>query len=58
MGRRPNSATKILNIRFPKEIIDWLDSLVEKKVYSSRSEAIRDFLREFVLSTGGEEAEQ
>ncbi|MEM0230905.1 MAG: ribbon-helix-helix domain-containing protein [Candidatus Woesearchaeota archaeon] len=58
MGRQQNKETKVLNIRFSPEIIRWLDSLVEKKIYSSRSEAIRDFLREFVLKAGGEEAEQ
>lgn len=38
----------ILNVRLPDDIIKWLDSLVEKGVYDSRSEAIRDFLREAI----------
>ncbi len=38
----------IINIRLPKEIVSWLDSLVEKGIYSNRSEAIREFAREFV----------
>lgn len=38
----------IINIRLPKEIVLWLDSLVEKGIYSNRSEAVREFCREFV----------
>jgi Arc/MetJ-type ribon-helix-helix transcriptional regulator len=39
---------EILNVRLPKEITDWLDSLVQRGLYKSRSEAIREFAREFV----------
>ena len=39
---------EILNVRIPSEIIKWLDSLVEKGVYKSRSEAIREFCREYI----------
>lgn len=38
-----------LTTRLPAYIVKWLDSLVEKGVYKSRSEAIRDFLRDYVL---------
>ena len=38
----------IVNVRLPKEIIKWLDSLVSKAIYNSRSEAIRDFARDFI----------
>ena len=41
-------ATKTLNIRLSKPIIEWIDSLVEKGLYNNRSEAIRDFARQFV----------
>ncbi len=37
---------EILNVRLPDDIIAWLDKLVEKGIYDSRSEAIRDFIRE------------
>ncbi|MBD3164473.1 ribbon-helix-helix protein, CopG family [Candidatus Woesearchaeota archaeon] len=37
---------QILNVRLPSDIVKWLDSLVNKQVYGSRSEAIRDFLRD------------
>ncbi len=39
---------EILNVRLPKKIVSWLDSLVEKGIYKSRSEAIRDFSREYL----------
>ena len=39
---------RILNVRLTLEIITWLDSLVEKEIYSSRSEAVRDFIREYL----------
>ncbi len=40
----------ILNVRLPDEIIKWIDSLVKLNVYGSRSEAVRDFIREYVRS--------
>jgi metal-responsive CopG/Arc/MetJ family transcriptional regulator len=40
--------TEILNIRLPSELILELDSLVKKKIFKSRSEAIREFAREYV----------
>ena len=40
-----------LNVRLPKEVVSWLDSLVEKGVYKNRSEAIREFSRAHVLAT-------
>ncbi len=43
---------QILNVRLPPDIIKWLDSLVKKDVYGSRSEAIRDFLREYLGGQG------
>ena len=39
---------EILNVRLPKEITGWLDSLVKKGIYKSRSEAIREFSREYI----------
>lgn len=39
---------KTLNVRLPKEIINWLDSLVKANIYSNRSEAVREFIREYV----------
>ena len=43
----------ILNIRVPSEIVKWLDSLVDKDIYKSRSEAIREFCREYVNEIKG-----
>ena len=39
---------EILNVRLPSELVKWLDSLIDKGLYNSRAEAIRDFLREYV----------
>ncbi len=39
----------VLNIRVPKKIVLWLDSLVVRGLYKSRAEAIRDFTREYIL---------
>ena len=47
-------AIEILNVRLPREITDWLDSLVKKGIYKSRSEAIRDFAREFISKHEGD----
>ncbi|MBR9677151.1 ribbon-helix-helix protein, CopG family [Candidatus Woesearchaeota archaeon] len=38
----------VINVRLPKEIVSWLDSLIKKNQYSSRSEALREFAREYV----------
>ena len=46
----PENEPEILNVRLPKDLVDWVDSLVEKGIYYSRSEMIRDTLREFVNS--------
>ena len=43
----------VVNVRLPKEIVDWLDSLVAKDIYNSRSEAIRDFSRSYVIENRG-----
>ncbi len=36
----------VLNVRLPDDVIKWIDKLVKSGVYNSRSEAIRDFIRE------------
>lgn len=41
---------EIVNLRLPKEIIVWLDALVEKKIYKTRSEAIREFARDYAYN--------
>jgi len=40
--------TETLNVRVPDEIVKWIDSLVDKKLFSSRSEVVRHFIREYV----------
>lgn len=44
----------VVNVRLPKKIVTWLDSLVEKNIYNSRSEAIRDFSRNYVIKNRGD----
>jgi len=39
---------EVLNIRLPNELILELDNLVKKKIFKSRSEAIREFARQYV----------
>jgi metal-responsive CopG/Arc/MetJ family transcriptional regulator len=39
----------VVNVRLPEEVVKLLDSLVEKNIFNSRSEAIRQFAREYVL---------
>ena len=41
---------QILNVRLTKEVVSWIDSLVKAQVYSNRSEAVRDFIRNYVRS--------
>ena len=43
---------EIFNVRLPKEIVSWLDLLVSKGVYKSRSEAIREFSRDYLKDKG------
>jgi len=38
----------IMNVRLPNDTIDWLDKLVQQGIYNSRSEAIREFVREHI----------
>jgi len=38
----------IMNVRLPEDIVSWLDTLVKKEIYGSRSEAVRDFLRDYL----------
>jgi Arc/MetJ-type ribon-helix-helix transcriptional regulator len=40
--------TETVNVRVPDEIAVWIDALVEKKLFSSRSEVVRHFMREYV----------
>jgi Arc/MetJ-type ribon-helix-helix transcriptional regulator len=48
MEKKTEVKTEVLNVRLPEDIIKWIDSLVAKGIYNSRSEALRDFIREYV----------
>jgi len=52
-NRTRMSKAAVVNVRLPREVISWLDSLVEKKIYNSRSEAIREFSRDYVIKHRG-----
>lgn len=43
------NASETLTVRLPSEVLAMLDELVKQKLFSSRSEAIREFCREYVL---------
>lgn len=40
--------TEIVNVRLPKEIVKKLDLIIDKKLFTTRSEIVRHFLREYV----------
>jgi Arc/MetJ-type ribon-helix-helix transcriptional regulator len=42
--------TEIVNIRLPEKHIEWLDTLVKKGIYKTRSEAVREFGREYITN--------
>ncbi len=48
VGREKEAGTEIFNIRVPKDLILEIDGLVKRRVFNSRSEAIREFAREYV----------
>ena len=39
----------IMNVRLPQEIIEWIDDMVSDGLYGNRSEAIREFLRGYII---------
>ncbi len=41
-----------INIRLPREVVRLLDGMVARGLYASRSEAIRDFCREYLEERG------
>ncbi|MBU0472200.1 MAG: ribbon-helix-helix domain-containing protein [Nanoarchaeota archaeon] len=47
--QKPNKDVEIVNVRLPKEIVSILDSLIKKNIFTSRSDAIREFSREYVI---------
>ncbi|MBU0756534.1 MAG: ribbon-helix-helix domain-containing protein [Nanoarchaeota archaeon] len=63
MAKKKGKKVVVVNVRLPENIISWIDSLVELNVYNSRSEAVREFSRRYILkaktksnkSIGGEE---
>jgi len=52
MEKKTEVKTEVLNVRLPEDIIKWIDSLVTKGIFNSRSEALRDFIRDYVSENG------
>ena len=42
-----------VTVRLPRDVTAWLDSLVEIGIFKSRSEAIREFVRDFLRGHRG-----
>jgi metal-responsive CopG/Arc/MetJ family transcriptional regulator len=42
------SKTEIINVRVSKELLQKLEPVLQQKSFSSKSEAVRQFLREYV----------
>ncbi|PIO03605.1 transcriptional regulator [Candidatus Woesearchaeota archaeon CG08_land_8_20_14_0_20_47_9] len=42
----------VVNVRLPEEVLSWIDSLIERGIYNSRAEALRDFLRQGLQEEG------
>ena len=47
--KKKETGLETLNVRLPDEIIKILDQLVARGLFANRSEAIREFVREYVL---------
>lgn len=48
--REMRQGVAIVSVRLPRPVVDWLDKLAERGIYKSRSEAVREFVRSYVLS--------
>ncbi len=46
--KMPEEKIEIINIRLPDKIISMLDSLVDEGLFNSRSEAVREFSRQYI----------
>jgi len=42
---------KVVQVRMPEKVIEEIDKLVKKKVYSTRSDVIREATRKFISSS-------
>ncbi|HIH24841.1 TPA: ribbon-helix-helix protein, CopG family [Candidatus Woesearchaeota archaeon] len=48
-GSDDSDGLEAVNVRLPDELLRAIDLLVKKGVFSSRSEAIREFCREYAI---------
>lgn len=42
---------KVVQVRMPEKLIEEIDKLVKRRIYSTRSDVIRDATRKFVVSS-------
>ena len=42
----------VLNVRLSGEMVSWLDAQIDQGIYKSRSEALRDFIRDYLEEKG------
>jgi Arc/MetJ-type ribon-helix-helix transcriptional regulator len=49
MMNNKKSNIEVISVRLSKELVNVVDSLIRSGIYSSRSEAIREFLRDYAL---------
>ncbi len=48
------ATTETVNVRLPKEVAQILDTLVKRQLFSNRSEAIREFCRDYLADAGNQ----
>jgi metal-responsive CopG/Arc/MetJ family transcriptional regulator len=51
VGSKDSDGLEAVNVRLPDELLSILDGIVKKGIFSSRSEAIREFCREYALES-------
>jgi Arc/MetJ-type ribon-helix-helix transcriptional regulator len=50
LRKKRKEDVEILNIRLPSNMISWIDAQITNRTYRTRSEAVRELLREFIFS--------
>ncbi len=46
---RQGKQIEVITVRLPEPLVGLLDTLIKKGIFNSRSEAIREFSRQYVL---------
>jgi|GEM_PF-1637333 len=53
---RMTATTEAVNVRLPKEVAQILNTLVKRQLFSNRSEAIREFCRDYLVDAAQQRA--